>query len=80
MNEFKLYELFVENLINELEQQGKMDAFNYIFCDEISSTYPFAVAFFMFRSGQPELAAKYLSQSQIKGVNDFAFMIEEFLS
>ena len=53
---FAIYEKYVRQLLSKANDQ----ALNYVYRDDKVQHYPFANAFFMFRSGKHKLAIDYL--------------------
>lgn len=53
---------------------------NYVFYDPETHTYPFGVAFYMFRSGAHKSAFEYLSHFKNDKISRFGELYKEFVT
>ena len=72
LDEVAKYEFYVQRLMGQMDERTQEEAQQYLYQDPVTpNLYPFAVAFFLFRSGQHSLAIDYLKASPSEEVRAF---------
>ena len=75
-NVIEAYEEHLSRLLSKYELKNPE---NYIYYHHETQTFPFGVAFFMFRTGQHDHAIRYLEQFPDDRVRKFGSMYKKYL-
>jgi hypothetical protein len=75
----EFYHNYVQDLlVNKPDEKSQTMVQNYVFRDEQLGEYPYAIAFFMFRSGLHTEAIEYLRRSNHEDVKRFGEIYNEY--
>lgn len=80
MDTHSIYESFLADLHRQNDPDLRIQMSNFAIFDDQANTFPFGVAFFMFRSGIHKTAIEYLRKFDNSTMKDFADLYDEYIS